>query len=121
MRAADFTLPRAARELAADIYRTTRDPVFQSDGTLRLELRDRATTIMTSLSAGYERRDATALLEALAGSAATAAELDSLLALAADAGLMDSSVTAPLQDRLSDLKRQISAARRAVLRYEDIE
>lgn len=120
MRASDLTLPRTARELAADIYRTTRDPALLPDATLRLELRDRATTIMTSLSAGYERREATALLEALAGSAATAAELDSLLLLAADADLMAPATASALQERLSDLKRQISVARQAVLRYESI-
>jgi len=117
MRATDLTLPRTARELAADIYRTTRDPGFASDGTLRLELRDRATTILTSLSAGYEYHDAGALLEALTGSAATAAALESLLDLAVDAELIAPAVSAGLRERVADLKRQIAQARRAVLRY----
>jgi len=118
MRLHDFTAWRAARELAAEIYRTTCSRAFAGDATLRLEMRDRATSIMTSLAAAYERHDCAGFREFLTSANGAAAELESLLYLAEDAGLLATANASPLHRKVRDVKRQVDTVDKAAARYD---
>ena len=120
MRLHDFAAWRAARELAADVYRTTRGEAFATDATLRLEMRDRAATIMTSLAAAYEHHDCGGFRESLRTACGAAAELDSLLFLARDADLLAEAGAGSLHRKVAEVRRQVLSVERAALRYEGI-
>jgi four helix bundle protein len=118
MRLDEFTAWRAARDLASDIYRITRGEAFATDATLRFEMRDRAASIMTSLAAAYEHHDCAGFRESLSSAAGAAAELQSLLYLAQDAGLLADPPASPLHRRVISVKQQVQAVDRAAVRYE---
>lgn len=120
MRLHDFAAWRAARELAADVYRTTRGEAFATDATLRLEMRDRAATIMTSLAAAYEHHDCGGFRDSLGMARGAAAELESLLFLARDADLLTEAGASSLHRKVAEVRHQVLSVERAAMRYEGI-
>jgi four helix bundle protein len=121
MRIDDFSAWKAARELAAEVYRVTRAEPFTTDATLRLEARDRAVSIMTNLAAGYAQPTCPALQDRLNDAAGSAGELESLIYLAEDAGFLVEDSSDRLRRQVRDVRRLIDTVRRAVLHYEGIE
>jgi four helix bundle protein len=120
MQLADFGAWKAARELAAEIYRVTRDGPFSADATLRLETRDRAVSVMTNLAASCERSGCDQVRQCLADAAGSAGELDSLLYLAEDAGFLAAESVDRLQRQVAAVRRHIDSVRRAVDRFESL-
>jgi four helix bundle protein len=121
MRIEEFGAWKAARELAAEVYRVTRDGLFTADATLRLETRDRAVSIMTNLASGYAQPSCPEFRERLNEAAGSAGELESLIYLAEDAGFLIQDSSDRLRRRVADVRRLIDHVRHAVMRYEGLE
>ncbi len=121
MRIDDFSAWKAARELAAEVYRVTRADPFTADATLRLEARDRAVSIMTNLAAGYTQPGCPELQDRLNEAAGSAGELESLIYLAEDAGFLVEDSSDRLRRQVGTVRGLIEAVRRAVLHYEGLE
>jgi four helix bundle protein len=115
MEVQEFGAWRAARELAAEVYRVTRNGPFTADATLRLETRDRAVAIMTCLAGGYGCGE---FRQHLVDAAGSARELNSLLYLALDAGFIEADSVDRLRRLIAAVTRHIDQARRALDHFD---
>jgi four helix bundle protein len=116
-----FAAWQAARELTAEIYRATRNGPFRSDATLRVETRDRAVTIMSSLASLYEQQNLEDVRQHLAEASMCARELHSLLFIILDAGFLASPAVNRLRALLTGVAREVSQARWALERFDALE
>jgi four helix bundle protein len=114
----DLLVWQAARKLAADVYTVTGESPFADDPELKSQLRSTATSIMTSVAAGYERKACGGFREALTRAVHTAAELESLLVLGEDLRYLSSDRAADLRTSVGEVRRHLETLRNLVARYE---
>lgn len=109
---------QAARALAAEIHRATRQRLFDEDPTLRWQMRRAASDLMASIAGGYERRVSGDFARALSVSVGRAAELKSFIYLAQDVGLLERRQALGMLVRLAEVARLIDGWRRNLRRQE---
>lgn len=117
----DFVSWRAARALAAAIYRSTSDAAFERDPELRTELRAAATAIMTTVAQGCEQNTCGEFERCLVMALGASARLESLIVLAQDMRLFSRQASDRMQARVTETSRLIETLRRAILRYQQLQ
>lgn len=99
----DLSVRRKARELAADIYRSTADGAFAKDFSLKDQMRRASVSIASNIAEGHARESRQDTIRFLFIAKSSAAELSTQLYIAEDIEHLPAEVAQSLRARCEEI------------------
>ncbi|MBT8215307.1 MAG: four helix bundle protein [Acidimicrobiia bacterium] len=110
----DLTVWNAARALAVSCYRSTQDFPRAEEYGLTSQIRRAAVSIAANIAEGTQRGSDRELIRFVRIARGSAAELETLLELAGEVGLLTPQHATSLLDRTGDVGRMLSGLARSL-------